>query len=158
MPEQLSDQATEVVVELQRVELNRLLQENERLNARMDRLVQMLEREQVLRQQMQETVDDLSHRLALPRAAAAVATPTPTPLPTPPPPTPPPPPVAPPHPPPPRPRPHRARRSARWPRRSRRLPAPLTPPKRPLQRRPGARPTARRSTSACASRRPCSTA
>lgn len=95
MPEQLSDQATEVVVELQRVELNRLLQENERLNARMDRLIQMLEREQVLRQQMQETVDDLSHRLALPRAAAAVATPTP-------PPSPPQRPVAAPQPPPPR--------------------------------------------------------
>ncbi len=98
MPEQLSDQATEVVVELQRVELNRLLQENERLNARMDRLVQMLEREQVLRQQMQETVDDLSHRLALPSAAATVATPTPPPTP----PIPPQRPVAAPQPPPPR--------------------------------------------------------
>jgi len=40
--------------------------ENTRLNDRLDRLVTMLEREQVLRQQMQVQIEQLTDRLALP--------------------------------------------------------------------------------------------
>jgi len=42
--------------------------DNARLNDRLDRLVQMLEREQVLRQQMQSQIEQLTDRLALPAA------------------------------------------------------------------------------------------
>lgn len=47
------------VVELQRVELDRLLSEHKRLNERIDSLLQLQEREQVLRQQMQASLDRL---------------------------------------------------------------------------------------------------
>jgi len=40
--------------------------DNARLNDRLDRLVQMLEREQVLRQQMQTQIEQLTDRLSLP--------------------------------------------------------------------------------------------
>ena len=49
----LSDADLNVVVELQRAELDRLLRENARLNERIQQLIGMQEREQVLRQQMQ---------------------------------------------------------------------------------------------------------
>jgi hypothetical protein len=69
-----------IVVEFQRLELTRLLKENERLNARLDQLMDeirhlrdMQQREQVLRQQdqslrrqIQDTLDHLTQRLALP--------------------------------------------------------------------------------------------
>lgn len=69
----------DVVIEFQRIELNRLLKENERLNERLDRardesrrLADMLGREQVLRQQdnglrqhLQELIERLSGPLAL---------------------------------------------------------------------------------------------
>ncbi len=48
------------IVELQRTELTRLLRENRRLNERLDGMVNLQEREQVLRQQMQETLDRLT--------------------------------------------------------------------------------------------------
>ncbi len=48
------------IVELQRTELTRLLRENRRLNERLDKLLNLQEREQVLRQQMQETLDRLT--------------------------------------------------------------------------------------------------
>jgi len=44
--------------------------DNARLNDRLDRLVQMLEREQVLRQQMQSQIEQLTDRLALPAPEA----------------------------------------------------------------------------------------
>jgi len=47
------------VVELQRTELNRLLSEQKRLNDRIDLLLQLQEREQVLRQQMQASLERL---------------------------------------------------------------------------------------------------
>lgn len=45
---------------------NFVLADNTRLNDRLDRLVRMLEREQVLRQQMQGQIERLTDRLALP--------------------------------------------------------------------------------------------
>lgn len=48
------------VVELQRAELTRLLQENRQLNERVDKMVRLQEREQVLRQQMHATLEHLS--------------------------------------------------------------------------------------------------
>lgn len=64
-PDQLA-----TVVELQRVEINRLLREHERLNDRIDRLLQLQEREQVLRQQTQAALDSLAerHRLLIERS------------------------------------------------------------------------------------------
>ncbi len=54
------------VVELQRAELTRLLQENRRLNERVDQMVKLQEREQVLRQQMHATLERLSdNRMSL---------------------------------------------------------------------------------------------
>ncbi len=50
----------QAVVELQRAELNRLLREQSRLNDRIDSLLQLYEREQVLRQQMQVSLDRLA--------------------------------------------------------------------------------------------------
>jgi len=44
--------------------------DNARLNDRVDRLVKMLEREQVLRQQMQGQIEQLTDRLALPAPEA----------------------------------------------------------------------------------------
>lgn len=49
-----------MVVELQQVELKRLLGEHRRLNDRIDQLMQLQEREQVLRQQMQAALDRLA--------------------------------------------------------------------------------------------------
>jgi len=43
-----------------------MVTENTRLNDRLDRLVTMLEREQVLRQQMQVQIEQLTDRRALP--------------------------------------------------------------------------------------------
>ncbi|MEP4380604.1 MAG: hypothetical protein ABJ215_07045 [Alphaproteobacteria bacterium] len=57
--EDLSPGELATVVELQRVELNRLLSDQKRLNARIDSLLQFQEREQVLRQQMQASLDRL---------------------------------------------------------------------------------------------------
>jgi hypothetical protein len=54
------------VVELQRAELDRLLRDNGWLHQRLDELMTFQEREQVLRQQMQGTVDRLTDRLTLP--------------------------------------------------------------------------------------------
>lgn len=50
------------IVELQRIELSRLLRENDRLSRRTDRLMNLYEREQALRHRMQETIDRLSQR------------------------------------------------------------------------------------------------
>ncbi len=75
-----SDGTLPVVVEFQKMELTRLLRENERLNTRLDQLFEetrrlrdMQQREQVLRQQeqtlrrqIQETLDRLTSRPALP--------------------------------------------------------------------------------------------
>ena len=49
----LDPSAMEVVIELQKAELDRLLLENRRLHERIDQLLQLQEREQVLRQQLQ---------------------------------------------------------------------------------------------------------
>ena len=67
----LSVETLQAVVELQRAELNRLLREQSRLNDRIDSLLQLHEREQVLRQQMQASLD----RLALAQADAAAKPP-----------------------------------------------------------------------------------
>ena len=50
------------VVELQRVELDRLLREHRRLNDRIDQMLRLQEREQVLRQQMQAALDRLAEQ------------------------------------------------------------------------------------------------
>jgi len=55
-----------VVVELQRTELDRLLNSNHRLEERVDTLIKQNENEQVLRRQMQATLDRLTERQALP--------------------------------------------------------------------------------------------
>ncbi|MDA0787381.1 MAG: hypothetical protein O3B37_13930 [Proteobacteria bacterium] len=57
--EDLSPGELATVVELQRVELKRLLSEQKRLNDRIDLLLQLQEREQVLRQQMQASIERL---------------------------------------------------------------------------------------------------
>lgn len=54
------------VVELQRVELNRLLRDQHRLNDRLDQMLRLQEREQVLRQQMQAALDRLAEQRAIP--------------------------------------------------------------------------------------------
>jgi len=64
------------VVELQRVELNRLLGEQRRLNERIDKMLHMQEREQVLRQQMQVALDRLAEQKSL---TGQTATPPPPP-------------------------------------------------------------------------------
>lgn len=53
------------VVEMQRVELNRLLGEQRRLNDRLDQMLRLQEREQVLRQQMQAALDRLADQRAI---------------------------------------------------------------------------------------------
>lgn len=58
--EVLSLDALQAVVELQRTELTRLLREQGRLNDRIDSLLRLNEREQVLRQQMQASLDRLA--------------------------------------------------------------------------------------------------
>ena len=55
-----------MVIELQRTELSRLLREQQRLNDRVDQLLQLHEREQVLRQQMQASLDQLTAQRTLP--------------------------------------------------------------------------------------------
>lgn len=62
----LSEASQMVVIEMQRTELTRLLREQQRLNDRVDQLLQLHEREQVLRQQMQAALDNLSSQRALP--------------------------------------------------------------------------------------------
>lgn len=62
----LSEASQMVVIELQRTELSRLLREQQRLNDRVDQLLQLHEREQVLRQQMQAALDNLAAQRALP--------------------------------------------------------------------------------------------
>jgi hypothetical protein len=62
----LSSESRELVIELQRTELSRLLREQQRLNDRVDQLLQLHEREQVLRQQMQAALDNLSAQRVLP--------------------------------------------------------------------------------------------
>ena len=56
----MSVETLQTVVELQRAELSRLLREQSRLNDRIDSLLQLHEREQVLRQQMQASLDRLT--------------------------------------------------------------------------------------------------
>ncbi len=65
-PEQSGAGHNDVIVELQKAELTRLLRDNERLNSRIDNLIEMQQREQILRQQMQGQLDQLMERLALP--------------------------------------------------------------------------------------------
>ena len=67
----LSDDNKALVIELQRTELSRLLREQQRLNDRIDQLLQLHEREQVLRQQMQASLDKLTAQRALPHPADA---------------------------------------------------------------------------------------
>lgn len=62
----LSNNELVTVVELQRLELNRLLGEQRRLNDRIDKLLHMQEREQVLRQQMQAALERLAEQNSLP--------------------------------------------------------------------------------------------
>ena len=62
----LSAASQAVVIELQRTELSRLLREQRNLNKRVDQLLQLHEREQVLRQQMQAALDNLAAQRALP--------------------------------------------------------------------------------------------
>ena len=63
--DELSSEQLATVVELQRVELSRLLAEQKRLNDRIDMLLQLQEREQVLRQQMQASLDRLAEQRAI---------------------------------------------------------------------------------------------
>jgi hypothetical protein len=67
----LSTNELVTVVELQRVELNRLLAEQRRLNDRIDKMLHMQEREQVLRQQMQVALDRLAEQKSLPGQVSA---------------------------------------------------------------------------------------
>ena len=60
--EDLTPRELAMVVELQQVELKRLLKEHRRLNDRIDQLMQLQEREQVLRQQIQEALDKLANQ------------------------------------------------------------------------------------------------
>jgi hypothetical protein len=73
----------DATIELQSIELTRLLRENGRLNERLERMderidgllashAQERDREQVLRQQMQNQFDALAERLALPAPDTAV--------------------------------------------------------------------------------------
>lgn len=57
------------VVELQRVELDRLLAEMRRLNDRLDQMLRLQEREQVLRQQMQAALDKLAEQKTIGQSA-----------------------------------------------------------------------------------------
>ncbi len=63
------------IVELQRVELNRLLRENNRLSRRADLLLGIQKREQVLRLRLQRTIDGLTGRPGTTNAPAPVAGP-----------------------------------------------------------------------------------
>lgn len=64
----LSKKTQAAVIELQRTELSRLLREQRQLNERIDRLLQLHEREQVLRQQLQAALERISEQRALPSA------------------------------------------------------------------------------------------
>lgn len=64
----LTAESQSIVIELQRTELSRLLREQQRLNERIDQLMRLHEREQVLRQQMQAALDRLAAQRALPPA------------------------------------------------------------------------------------------
>lgn len=79
--EQPGEQQDDTVIEFQRIELTRLMQENKRLNERMERLdervdhllashAQERDREQVLRQQLQNQIDRLTEQRALPAPEA----------------------------------------------------------------------------------------
>ncbi len=59
----LSEQTLEVIVELQRTELTRILGDNERLNRRVDEMMDLQRRQQVLQQQTQNTLENLSKQL-----------------------------------------------------------------------------------------------
>ena len=61
----LSADSQLVVIEMQRTELSRLLREQQRLNEYVDQLLQLHEREQVLRQQMQAALTKLAGQRAL---------------------------------------------------------------------------------------------
>ena len=63
---QMSDETLDAIIELQRVELTRLLAEIKRNHEETDRLLKIVAREQVLRQQMQNQIEGLTERLALP--------------------------------------------------------------------------------------------
>jgi len=78
-----ADAFADATIELQRVELNRVLRDNTRLNERLERMderidgllashAQERDREQVLRQQMQNQFDALTERQALPAPDIAV--------------------------------------------------------------------------------------
>ncbi len=64
--DEISDEAPEAVVELQRDELNRLLAENRHLHDEIICLQEVVEREQVLRQKIQNQIEGVEERLALP--------------------------------------------------------------------------------------------
>tara|TARA_R110001592_G_scaffold9342_3_gene49699 strand:+ start:43 stop:576 length:534 start_codon:yes stop_codon:yes gene_type:complete len=75
--EQSGEQQNDVVIEFQRIELERIKQENQRLNDRVERMderidnllashAQERDREQVLRQQLQNQIDRLTEQRALP--------------------------------------------------------------------------------------------
>lgn len=71
--DELSIDALRTVVELQRTELSRLLREQSRLNDRIDTLLRLQEREQVLRQQMQASLDRLADaQVAMPDNRSAL--------------------------------------------------------------------------------------
>ena len=61
-----NDTVAGAVIELQKTELSRLLRDNSVLNERLDGLLKGHEREQVLRQQMQNMLERLSERPSLP--------------------------------------------------------------------------------------------
>lgn len=61
------------IVEMQRVELQRLMRENTRLNERLSKMFDMQEREQVLRQQLQGALAALTERKAELMIAGAMA-------------------------------------------------------------------------------------
>ena len=56
-------QGLHTVVEFQKIEINRLIRANKEIKAEKDRLYLFLEREQVLRQGLQRTIDQVSARL-----------------------------------------------------------------------------------------------
>lgn len=56
-------QGLHTVVEFQKIEINRLIKANKEIKAEKDRLYLFLEREQVLRQGLQRTIDRVSSRL-----------------------------------------------------------------------------------------------
>jgi hypothetical protein len=62
-PGEYSNEVMVAVVELQKVELGRLLRENQRLNDRVDQLIKLQEREQTLRQQAQNSIERLTLQL-----------------------------------------------------------------------------------------------